>query len=207
MALDPRLGVDSVKFPTFGWDQMRDEPTARAWISDDGTLLTVHFFPVTPDLPGLETEELERYFGTHQHDEASRPLVIELEVVHDHSVPLIRVITREHLPARDRYAFQAALIAPVARCHWVVKVAQVEGDVTGVREALAFDKFARAHPDRIDGGPPFDGFDPYGREWDGDRVPDAFDPLSAVRRYLADLEAALTFGPEVVAEPPFSPIP
>ena len=202
--VDPRLGVDSVKFPTFGWDQVRDEPTARAWMSDEGALLTVDFFPAYPDLPGLEPQQLERYFGSrHHHHEPARRLLIELALDHVHSVPLVRVITREHLPERDRYAFQAALIAPFARCYWVVKVGQAEGDVTGVREALAFDKFARMHPDRIKADPPFGDFDPYGREWDSENAPDALDPLSSVRWYIADVEANLTFGPEVLEQPAF----
>ena len=62
----------------------------------------------------------------------------------------------------------------------MIKVARIEGDFTGAREALAM----------------------YTREWD-DRVPDSLDPLSAVRRYIADVEANLTFGPEVLEQPAF----
>ena len=78
--------------------------------------------------------------------------------------------------------------------------------MTGMREALAYAEYARAQPDRISASGNFDGFDPYVREWD-DRGGDELDPLSPVRRRIDEIEAALTFGPEVASEPRFSASP
>jgi len=204
--LDPRLGLDSISFPTFGWEQVVDEPTERAWKSDHGTLLSVHYFGLVPDLPSLDIDPLTEMYGTRRLDDDSRPFLIELAVESSRTPPLVRVVTRQHIPERERYGFQAALLAPVATCSWVVKAARLEGNTTGVRETIAFDDYARAHPDRIKAGPPWPGFDPYTRERD-DQVPDGFDPLSAVRRCIDDVEAALTFRDEVLSEPPFAPTP
>ena len=182
---------------------MVDEPTQRLWASGDGTYLAAQFRPVPPDLPSLDVRDLEPWFGTRRLDVDSRPLVIELAVDPGASLPLVRFVSRRHIPERDRYLFTAALIAPLATCSWVVEVGRGEGDTTGTRETLALGAYAREHPDRISAGGYFEGFDPYVREWD-DAVPDELDPLTPVRRRIDEIEAALTFGPEVAAEPPFS---
>jgi hypothetical protein len=196
--LDPRVGIRSVSFPTFGWKLHLDQPHQRSWGSDDGgAVLSVNFFPVPPDLPSLDTTELEGLFGTRRRDDDSRQLVIELAVQRDRPVPLVRVVTRQRVPEHDRYAFIAALLAPLAQCSWVVKVSRLEGGVTGVRETLAFGEYVRDHPDRLDAsGLPDEAFDPYARAWDG-KGPDEFDPLSVVRRRSDELASALEFGPEV----------
>jgi hypothetical protein len=194
-----------VTFPTFGWELIADEPDERAWSSGDGAYLSLNFFPLAPDLPSLDVDELEPMFGTRRLDDDSRPLLIELAVDRSQAIPIVRIVTRRHVPERDRYAFQAALVAPVARCSWTIKVARVEGDFTGVRESLAMDEYLRTHSGEMPVGPPFD-VGQYTREWD-DRVPDSLDALSPVRRCIAQVEDALTFGPEVASEPPFSPIP
>jgi hypothetical protein len=207
LALDPRLGVDSLSFPTFGWRQVVDEPTERWWMSDDGTNLSVHFFQQRPRFRSLDPSDLSPSFGSRMLYDDSQPFVIECAVDRDHAVPLIMVVTRMRVVERERFAFQGSLIAPLARCLWLVKVVRVEGNETGVREALALDAYMREHPEWnvsewAASRAPAEDFDPYVREWDN-RVPDALDPLSPVRRYIDEIRGAIEFGPEVLEEPAF----
>jgi hypothetical protein len=141
-------------------------------------------------------------FGTRRRTIATRPLLIELAVERGGTLPLVRIITRQHVPERERYAFLAALIAPLKTCSWVVKVQALEGNTTGVREALALAEYMRAHPERT-AADALDDCDPYDREWDGG-APDLLDPLTTIRHDLSDVEAAVAFRPEVASEPPFS---
>jgi len=191
-----------VSFPTFGWEQVADEPIHRVWRSDDGTVLSVNFFAVPPDLPSLDLDELEAVMGTRELEDGSRPLIIELPVTRDGPVPLVRAISRQYLPEHDQHVFNAALIAPLAACSWVVKFGRFEGEPTGLREALAFDDYARTHPDRARAGPPWVGFDPYVRERD-DTAADSFDALTVVRRRIDEMQSAIEFRPEVLEQPAF----
>jgi hypothetical protein len=188
--LDPLLGLDTITFDTFDFALESDDGDSRVWLGD-GAVLSEHFFALPPDLPGLDPADLRNTYEAMISGVADvewrRALLVEL--ASDPSVPLARVVFR--LPDIDRFSFLGSLTIPLAGCSWVVKFGAAEQGMTGVREALAFDRAMGESggqgPDAVRAT-----FDPYARRWDG-IVPD--DPLSEVRDHLDRLQSSLRLAP------------
>jgi hypothetical protein len=224
--MDGRLGLDSISFETFAWPAEYDDANdRRAWLGE-GVVLTEHFFPVLPDLPSLDPQEIRLMYedgpraertprwrralsspAARRSDSLRTTRVIELAVSRGATLPIVRSIVR--IPVFDHYAFVAALTLPLAECSWVVRLQTAEMDVTGVREAIALDFFLRgeAPSGRQTSQAPVEGtleevtagFDPYQPCWDGPTD----DPLTIARRHITTVEQSLVFRPEVFDQPPF----
>ena len=75
-----------------------------------------------------------------------------------------------------------------------------EGPVTGLREALAFDRFLEEHPMPRASIEEFAShFDPYDSRWDSDQ----HDPLTLVRQSTNKVLTSLDVDPEVRQRTPF----
>ena len=200
--LDPRLGLDTISFDTFGWPLESDDGEARVWVGVGvDIVLSEHFFALPPNLPSLRTEDLRNFYesllagagGTGEDIRTAR--IVEVDI--DLSVPVLRTLIR--LPQPDRYAFIGALTVPLAACSWVVKLAAMEGSITGVRESIAVVKTLRERTGQSLEAIMAD-LDPYDRRWDYN-VP--WDPLSAVRDHLDRLQASLQRRLEYYDQVPF----
>ncbi len=218
-----RLGVDSVTFDTFGWEEIQKDETARGW-QGDGMLLAANFFARPPDLPSLDPQairaayeqvpdESERRRGrllrrVKRSDGDRTRKIIDVAVNHEKSVPIVRSIAR--LPFPDRYVYSASFIVPLAACSWVVQVQAAEEEITGLREAVALQAFLTSEEgqERLKGPSASDedevgglmtGFDAYEERWDG--LVD--DPLTRVRRHADRIERSLAFTEPVLEATPF----
>ncbi len=197
--MDKHLGLDSISFDTLGLDLMSGDAGSRIW-QGNGIALSEHFFPIPPDFPSLEVEDLRRTYGGDSpappgHDRTLR--IIELGVMRQEPLPIVRVLWR--LPMSDWYAFLGALTLPLAGCSWVVKAQANEGNPTGLREALAFDAALGQHPGRSLEDVQRE-FDPYDSRWD-DLYPN--DPLTDVRRVLRTVQESLQYRAEVAEQTAF----
>jgi hypothetical protein len=51
------LGLDSVTFDTFRWEEIQSDEMVRAW-QGDGMILAANFFARPPDLPSLDPQAI-----------------------------------------------------------------------------------------------------------------------------------------------------
>jgi hypothetical protein len=208
--LDPRLGLDTVSFETFGWPLESDDGESRFWVGD-GIALKESFLTDAPDYPSLDKQDLrEAYERTYANligrmddrDWQLKAVVLEVDV--DQRVPVVRELIRLPLSlvSDSGIGFGGALTVPLADCSWYIGLQAREGGITGIREAVAFDRAVQERGERST-DEIFESFDPYDRRWD-DIVPD---PLSAVRSHLDRLQASIECGPEFYEQTPFSGTP
>ncbi|MEU1178374.1 hypothetical protein ABZ464_12095 [Streptomyces sp. NPDC005820] len=175
------------------------------WTDDAGLVLSVHFFPVVPDLPA-PLHEFQRLRAGLAHLTAGAGGGL-IEAVPDavDGVPAVRQLVKVPLGSRPGQAFIGSVTIPRAACSTVVKVQAAEGSMTGMREAVIMaqvgpDAYFRPHP-YVEGGigglPSHTGDD---EQWDA-RFPEH--PLTLVRAALARITPTVTFDDRFKGLPPF----
>jgi hypothetical protein len=220
---DPRLGLDTVSFDTFGWDPQSSHDDHRVWFGEhDGLHLAMieSFSPGQPWFSSLDPKALrDEYERMRAVDPASgKDRVVEISS--DPRVPTVRMLVRVPDPEGNHYAIWSGYVmVPLAQYGWVITIqAQDRGvlipgetfgqdedmPTTGVREALAFNAWSKENLGPETDNETFDArvahFDPYDRRWD-DIVPGH--QLSTVRSYLDRLQASVHFRPEFYDQTPF----
>ena len=169
--LDPRLGLDTISFETFGWPLQSDDGESRLWLGD-GIALKEIFSTDAPDYPSLDNQDLREAYertyadlmGRTDDVDGLKAMVIEIEV--DQRVPVVRELLRLPLSLVDDrgIGFFGAVTVPLADCSWHIGLQSREGGITGIREAVAFDKALQERGERsID--EILESFDPYDRRW------------------------------------------
>ncbi|MFJ8108625.1 hypothetical protein [Streptomyces sp. NPDC096132] len=180
------------------------------WTDAAGLVLSVHFFPLVPDLPAPLHEPERLRAGLAQITaEAGGGLIETLPGAVD-GVPAVRQLVKVPLGSRPGQAFLGSWTIPKAACSTVVKVQAAEGPMTGMREATVMAQvgpaaYFRPHPyvgGQL-GGLPFHVGDD--EQWDA-RFPDH--PLTLVRAALRRITPTVTFDDRFKGLPPFGgPVP
>ncbi len=176
------------------------------WTDAAGLVLSVHFFPLVPDLPA-PLHDLDRLrFGSAQGAASHGGGLIEAGVGTVDGVPALHQLIKTPLQSRTGQAFIASWTLPKDRCSTVVKVQAAEGATTGLREATVMAQVEPAHyfqPHPYAGGGQFGGL-PYHvadlEQWDP-RFPDH--PLTLVRAALRRITPTVTLHDQFKALPPF----
>ena len=203
-----RLGLDSVRFDTLGLARHADETSnERVWLGPN-LVLSENWFPIPPDLPSLDETEIRSLYdallGQQRDAEGRAPRLLHLAVHREAPVPAVRTLILEVLAEEGRHPrhiFIGAITLPLAECSWVIKTQAVEGQMTGVRESVAFARYSKERPelsfeDRVS------SFDPYDAQWDLD---EELDPLTSVRKSMDRVYASLEWDPAVLSAPRFRP--
>lgn len=198
IAQTPITGLDLTGFA---------EREPGVWTDAAGLILSVHFFPLAPDLSApLHAPERLR-FDCAQGTARAGGGLIEAAVGTVDSVPALRQLVKMPLPGRQGQAFIGSWTLPKERCSAVVKVQAAEGATTGLREAAVMGQvgpadFFRPHP-YADGGQ-FGGL-PYSvadlEQWDA-QFPDH--PLTLVRATLRRIAPTVTLDEQFKTLPPFT---
>ncbi|MFF4659822.1 hypothetical protein [Streptomyces sp. NPDC001381] len=175
------------------------------WTDEAGLVLSVHFFPLVPDLPApLDEPERLRAGLAHGTAGAGGGLIEAVPGAVD-GVPAVRQLVKMPLGSRPGQAFLGTWTVPREGCSTVVKVQAAEGATTGMREAMIMAQvgpadYFRPHPyvgDQI-GGLPYHVGDE--ERWDA-RFPGH--PLTLVRAALGRITPTVTFDERFKALPPF----
>lgn len=176
------------------------------WADETNLLLSVHFFPLVPDLPASLDEPERLRCGSAQHVANSGGGLIEAVIGAVDGVPGVRQLIKMPLPSRPGQAFVGSWTLPKERCSTVVKVQAAEGGMTGMREAVVMgqvgpDSYFQPHP--YAGGGQFGGL-PYHvgdlEQWDA-QFPDH--PLTRVRAALHRITPTVTLHDQFKTLPPF----
>ncbi|MFJ4618713.1 hypothetical protein [Streptomyces sp. NPDC088812] len=176
------------------------------WTDTAGVVLSVHFFPLVPDLPAPPHETDRLRAGLARNVAAAGGGLIEAVPGAVDGVPAVRQLVKVPLPGRRGQAFLASWTVPRAGCSTVVKVQAAEGATTGMREAVVMAEvgpadYFRPHP--YAGGGQLGGL-PYhvgdDERWDA-RFPGH--PLTLVRAALHRITPTVTLDERFKALPPF----
>lgn len=196
ITMTPITGLDLTGFT---------EREPGVWTDAAGLVLSVHFFPLVPDLPAPlhETERLRA--GLAQGVASAGGGLIEAEPGDVDGVPAVRQLVKMPLTGRPGQAFLGSWTVPRAGCSTVLKVQAAEGATTGLRESVILAQvgpadYFRPHP--YAGGQP--GGLPYHvgdhEQWDA-RFPDH--PLTLVRAALHRITPTVALDARFKALPPF----
>ncbi|MEV5440433.1 hypothetical protein AB0K80_31150 [Streptomyces sp. NPDC052682] len=182
--------------------------TARepgVWTDQQGLVLSVHFFPLVPDLPArLDGPERLRA-GLARGVARADGGLIEAELGRVDGVPAVRQLVKVPRPGGHGQVFLGSWTVPKAGCSTVLKVQAAEGATTGMREAMVMARvgpadYFRPHPydPGAGGGLPYHVGDH--EEWDA-QFPDH--PLTLVRTALRRITPTVTLDERFKALPPF----
>ncbi|MFI9808605.1 hypothetical protein ACIHEJ_30315 [Streptomyces sp. NPDC052301] len=198
IAQTPITGLDLTGFT---------EREPGSWTDEAGLVLSVHFFPLVPDLPApLHEPERLRYGCAEGTAEAGGGLV-EATVGTVDGLPALCQLLKMPLQSRPGQAFIGSWTLPKDRCSTVVKVQAAEGATTGLREAVVMNQVGPADyfkPHPYAGGGQFGGL-PYHvadlEQWDA-QFPDH--PLTLVRAALHRITPTITLHDQFKTLPPFT---
>ncbi|MFF6998260.1 hypothetical protein ACFY93_25315 [Streptomyces sp. NPDC008313] len=177
------------------------------WTDATGLVLSVHFFPLVPDLPA-PLHEFERLRARIAADVGGRGGgLIEAVPGTVHGVAAVRQLIKVPRPGGHGQVFLGSWTIPKDKCSTVLKVQAAEGAMTGTREAVVMaevgpEAYFRAHP--YAAGGQFGGL-PYhvgdDEHWDT-RFPDH--PLTLVRAALNRVTPTVTLDERFRRLPPFA---
>ncbi|MGW0815131.1 hypothetical protein ACWD00_18065 [Streptomyces viridiviolaceus] len=181
------------------------EREAGVWTDERGLVLSVHFFPLVPDLPApLDRPEPLRA-GLARLAAGAGGALIEAVTGGVDGVPGVRQLIKVPRPNGHGQVFLGSWTVPRAGCSTVVKVQAAEGATTGVREATVMSwvgpaDYFRPHPyaSGLTGGLPYHVADD--EQWDA-HFPDH--PLTLVRAALHRITPTVTLDERFKVLAPF----
>ncbi|WP_406009975.1 hypothetical protein OG440_30545 [Streptomyces sp. NBC_00637] len=175
------------------------------WTDAAGLVLSVHFFPLIPDLPAALHEPQRLAAGLAQLVAGAGGGLIEAAPGSVDGVPAVRQLVKMPLGSRPGQAFLGSWTVPRAGSSTVVKVQAAGGATTGMREAVIMAEvgpaaYFRPHPhtEGQPGGLPSHVGDD--ERWDA-RFPEH--PLTLVRAALHRITPTITFDDRFKALPSF----
>lgn len=203
-SVPPGLRLESVRFDTVGLTRRPEHTPYECYWRGKNLGVSQHWFPSPPDVVSLEEGGIrgmyEALLAEQGGVDGRPPRLLDVALHREMPAPVIGTLIRGVMPDDDRSTFLGALTVLLADCSWVIKAQSSEGAITGVREALAFDRLLG---EQGGAGQSIEEttsvFDPYDEQWDSDEA----DPLTAVRRSMARTLASLEVDPEVTRAPPF----
>jgi hypothetical protein len=137
--------TDFVKFDTRGWRRhgsAGDNPVY--WLFPGGGGIGLYHFSVAPDIPPNATMNQLLAHALSELNEIGGDLV-EYEVAKFAGVPSIRSGVRTHTngPGVHGFTYLASLTIPFQKRSFVIKAQCSESGITGIREAVVFDRLIR----------------------------------------------------------------
>jgi len=175
--------IDSLRFDATGWKYHGEtEPgRTRLWETPDRDAISLHFFGMPPNLPAATTvEEISAMYASGLASAGGK--VVECAIDELAGCDALRLLLK--VPQEPSgMMYQGALTVPFRDFSFVIKIQCAEHGITGVREAILFDKRLGAgeEPNFERLGEPFTGWNPDAPEHD-----EAFPthPISRLRRLL-----------------------
>jgi len=172
----------------------------RLWETADHDAVSLHFFGIPPNLPAAKTvDEIFTMYASGLAAAAGK--VVECTIDTLARCDAVRLLLK--VPQKPSgMMYQGAVTLPFRDFSFVVKIQCSEHGITGVREAILFDKRCRSgeKPNIGRTGEPFPGWNPDAPEHDP-----AFPshPISRLRRLLTGLEESAMLDEQIRALPTF----
>jgi hypothetical protein len=134
-----KVKIDAVTVPSLGWELQVDDAGKKLWVNPERTAaLSLNFFAMKPDIPGLKDIDGLRAFYRKLAVDAKGGIV-EVSVVDLKGFAAVRTILK--VPAHPSgVSYLASLTLPFRDCSFVIKVQAVEAGTTGFRDTLVLDR-------------------------------------------------------------------
>ena len=199
------LGFESIRFDTLGLTQQPDTtPNQRHWLGSN-VGLAVQWKPSPPDFPSLGEDELRQAYQAYTAEssiDGQQIRALSVTVRRDTPLPAVCTLTQVRSPGDHGYAYVGVITLVLAECWWAIKVQCSEGNVTGMREAVALDRLLQEHTESEQSIEELTSkFDPYDEQWDSELL----DSLTVVRRSMYRVLTSLEVDPAVRQAAPFLP--
>ncbi|MBD2179644.1 hypothetical protein [Aerosakkonema funiforme] len=203
--------INSVSFDTSKWEAIEQLDDRIIWKNDTADRLSLHFFPIPPDLPAPITNLTKLRNFYRQNVIQAGGGIISIDIVSVKNVSAIKTIFKFPMKSTGmRYI--GSLTFPFANFSYVIKIDCPESGMTGVRDSLVHALVIKD----FDPKDPFKGWfeDPYDKTrqdavmWsksDDEKYDSQFPdhPLSRARKYLTEIPTNLEFTNEVLRAKPF----
>ncbi|KAB8146028.1 hypothetical protein F8S13_02820 [Chloroflexia bacterium SDU3-3] len=195
------ITIDSVRFDLRGWDVQHVSAARKIWTNDDGDMIIQDFIEAPPEYP----YSLDNAMGLRRYMRAL--FGHDLDIVRFDIIPLERTRAIRMLlcgPNKDMPGnyYGGGLFMPFRDCEYVVHVICREGQLTGLREAVALDTVLAEHQ----GAPLPDLMEQARRLAYDERYDEQFPDhaLSRWRRHLRAIEQSLALDAEARQLAPFT---
>ncbi|MCX4744131.1 hypothetical protein OG455_01150 [Kitasatospora sp. NBC_01287] len=196
----PITGLDLTGF------QQREQ---AVWTDAQGLILSLHYFPLVPDLPAPLHALPHLRAALARSTAAAGAGLIEADAAEVHAVPALRQLLKIPHPQGHGQVFIGSYTIPKATCSAVIKLQAPERGPTGMRESMVaarvgHEHYFRPHPYAPDatGGLPYHVADL--PEWDAS-FPGH--PLTLVRAGLHRLAPTVSLHEQFRTLPPFGHFP
>ena len=193
--------IASLRLDTRGWIDRGEEEAdaAHVWATPEGDAVVLYFCGGPPTIPACGTvEELSAFYRDAIARAGAEMVECRVEAVAGARAVMVFMKAPQQPHGR---LYQGSYTVPFRDFSFVVKVQCPEHGTTGVREAILFDlRMQAGEQPRLDGGPPFAGWDPDAAEHDA-RFPTH--PLSRARRLLEHVRRRTTIDEAVARLPRF----
>ena len=135
--------IDSISFPTFGWELVKDTKELKQWLNpEQSQSLTVNFFDKKPDLPTIKQEETLRQFFRQQLIAANGGIV-EVNIKQWANCSYVKNVFK--IPQEPSgMTYLGSLIFPFKQYSYVVKIQAIEVGTTGMRESVIMNNLLAA---------------------------------------------------------------
>ncbi|MDG6103608.1 hypothetical protein Daura_35050 [Dactylosporangium aurantiacum] len=117
-----------------------------AWRDAQGTVMSLHFFNLRPDLPASPQDPAALLAGLARHTAGAGAGLIDAAVEPVDGVPAVRQLLKVRHPQGHGQVFIGSYTVPRATCSTVLKLQAPETGTTGMREAVVM---AQLGPDRF----------------------------------------------------------
>lgn len=117
-----------------------------AWRDGQGTVMSLHFFNLRPDLPASLQDPATLLAGLARHTAGAGAGLIDAAVEPVDGVPAVRQLLKVRHPQGHGQVFIGSYTVPRATCSTVLKLQAPETGTTGMREASIM---AQLGPDRF----------------------------------------------------------
>lgn len=192
--------LDSLTFDTSGLRFNHEEAGRKVWFTPEGDGISLYFFNKPPDLPRpiASVQELRDFYLSMLKNGPAK--LVELGITRVAGCPAIRLIIKS---PKEKFGktYLGSITMPFQDFSYVVKVQCEERGVTGLREAILFDKMHKDGTISIDSAGQISGpWNPDSTEHDAS-FPQH--PLSRLRKLLSRIETTAVIDDTAKNEPGF----
>ena len=134
-----KANIGHLELDPQGWTLEDDTPEKRAWSEPNGVAyLSLHYFPVTPDLPQKADLTALREFYRNSLKGANGGL-IKADWVTFNGLRCVETLIK--LPQEPNgICYLASYILPFSNCSFVLKMQAMELGITGTRESIMVER-------------------------------------------------------------------
>jgi len=129
--------INNINFSYDGYESQGEQESGRVrvWFTPDGDKLSLHFFPLVPDLPqdAESADQIKLFYQSMLGDSGAK--VVETSIISIDECAAVQVIISMPQQPSGRF-YIASVTLPFRDFSYVLKVQCAEHGTTGIKEAI-----------------------------------------------------------------------